>query len=67
MAKRKYQDEDESADGYADVECPECAAIINVHFQKGRDSRRLHCPICKKQISVHLNKEPFPQNLIQLQ
>jgi ribosomal protein S27E len=67
MVKRKYQNEDELADGYADVECPECEAIINVHFQKGRNSRRLRCPICTKQIIVNLTKEPFPQNLVQLQ
>ena len=67
MAKRKYQDEDETDDGYADVECPECEATINVHFQKGRNSRRLRCPICKKQIIVNLTKEPLPQNLVQLQ
>lgn len=65
MAKRKYQDEDEIADDYADVECPECDATINVRFQKGRLSRRLRCPVCGEQILV--NKQPVPQNLVQLQ
>lgn len=67
MAKRKYQDEDEIADDYADVECPECDATLNVRFQKGRQSRRLRCPVCAKTITVQLTKEPSPQNLVQLQ
>jgi ribosomal protein S27E len=65
MAKQKYQDEDEIADDYADVECPECDVTINVRFQKGRHTRRLRCPVCAKQILV--NKQPVPQNLVQLQ
>jgi hypothetical protein len=67
MPKQKYKDEDEVDDqGYEDVDCPECEAIINVHFQKGRNSRRLHCPVCAKPIIVTINREPFPPNLIQL-
>jgi ribosomal protein S27E len=65
MAKQKYQDEDEIADDYVDVECPECDATINLRFQKGRNSRRLRCPICAKPILVH--KPPVPQNFVQLQ
>ncbi|MBI3654647.1 MAG: hypothetical protein HY231_26750 [Acidobacteria bacterium] len=66
--KQKYQDEDETDDdGYADVECPECEASINVRFQKGRQTRRLRCPVCAKTVVVKVNREPFPQELIQIQ
>ncbi len=68
MTKRKYKSEDEAGDeGYVDVECPVCDATINVRFQKGRHSRRLRCPVCAKLVTLTLSKEPFPQDLIQLQ
>jgi transposase len=66
MPKRKYQDEDKLDDSYVDVECPVCDATINVRFQKGRNSRRLRCPVCAKLVTLTLPKEPFPQDLIQL-
>jgi ribosomal protein S27E len=65
MGKPRYQDEDDLADDYVDVECPECDAALNVHFPRGRTSRRLRCPICAKAILV--NKPPSPPNLVQLQ
>ena len=74
MTKRKYKSEEETdTDGYLDVECPECEAIINLRFQKGRNLRRLRCPVCLNQVTLYLNqeegirrKDEFSQPLVQL-
>ncbi|MEK6410387.1 MAG: hypothetical protein AABN34_25985 [Acidobacteriota bacterium] len=65
MTKRKYIAEDEADDdGYADTQCPECGATINARFQRGRNRRRLQCPVCQSDVTVSIEKEEQP--LIQL-
>ena len=65
MAKRKFIAEDDDRDGYADAECPECSATINARFQRGRNWRRLQCPVCQGHVTVSIQVEETP--LIQLQ
>ena len=65
VPKRKYQSEDERDDGYADVECPECGAPINAHFQRGRNWRKLECPVCRRSVTVSIEREQAP--LVQLE
>lgn len=66
MTKRKFIKEDDEGDRYSDAECPDCGAIINARFHPGRDWRRLHCPVCRNQVTVSIRKtEETP--LIQLQ
>lgn len=65
MTKRKYIAEDEAHDeGYADTQCSECGAPINARFQRGRNWRRLQCPVCQRRVTVSIEKEEQP--LIQL-
>jgi|GEM_PF-6603992 len=65
MPKRKYiAEEDDSNDGYADAQCPECGAILNVRFRRGRDWRKLQCRVCHKRVTVAIEKETAP--LIQI-
>ncbi len=64
MQKRKYISEDDSNDGYADAECPECGAIVNARFQRGRKWRRLKCPVCRGHVTVSIKDGETP--LIQL-
>jgi hypothetical protein len=64
MAKRKFITEDDDDRGYADAECPECGAMINTRFQRGRNWRRLHCPVCQRHVTVSILEEEAP--LIQL-
>jgi hypothetical protein len=64
MAKRKFIAEDDDRDGYADAECPECGAIINTRFQRGRNWRRLQCPVCHVNVTVSIQVEETP--LIQI-
>jgi phage FluMu protein Com len=67
MAKRKRKSEGElDTGGYADAECPECGAIINARFSKGRRSRRLLCPVCKAVVTISLEAEEPAGQLIQL-
>lgn len=66
MTKRKYIDEDDTDDGYRDVECPQCGATVNTRFQRGRRWRRLQCPVCLTQVTVSLESEPSNQPLIQI-
>jgi hypothetical protein len=67
MATRKYIDEDDAdEDGYRDVECPECGAIINTRFQRGRRWRRLSCPVCHRPVTVSADSEEPLQPLIQI-
>lgn len=57
VTKRKFIAEDKvQDDGYSDVECPECGATINAHFKKGRNQRRLACPVCRKAVVVSIDK-----------
>jgi len=65
MSKRKFIAEDDDRDGYADADCPECGATINTRFQRGRNWRRLQCPICQAHVTVSIQAEEKP--LIQLQ
>lgn len=65
VTKRKYIAEDDNGEGYDDVACPECEAIITVRFQRGRSWRRLRCPICESNVTVSIRNEEIP--LIQLQ
>jgi C4-type Zn-finger protein len=65
MAKRKFIAEDDDRDGYADAECPECGAIINARFQRGRNWRRIQCPVCQSHVKVSIQLEETP--LIQIQ
>jgi ssDNA-binding Zn-finger/Zn-ribbon topoisomerase 1 len=60
MPKRKFITENNDHDGYADAECPECDAVINAHFQRGRDWRRLQCPVCHRQVTVSIEKQETP-------
>jgi ssDNA-binding Zn-finger/Zn-ribbon topoisomerase 1 len=60
MGKRKFLTEDDDQDRYADVECPECGAIINARFHRGRDWRRLQCPICRTNVTVSIEKNEMP-------
>jgi uncharacterized Zn finger protein (UPF0148 family) len=64
MPKRKYKAEDDDSDGYADAECPECGAIVNARFQRGRKWRKLLCPVCRSHVTVSIKEEETP--LIQL-
>jgi DNA-directed RNA polymerase subunit RPC12/RpoP len=64
MQKRKYQPEDDTNDGYAEAECPECGAIVTARFQRGRNWRRLQCPVCRSKVTVSIKEEKTP--LIQL-
>ena len=67
MPKRKRINEDElDRDDYADVECPECGAIINARFQQGRRSRRLRCPVCEAKVTISLEAEEPESQLIQI-
>jgi len=66
MTKRKYIDEEDSDDGYRDVECPECGAVINTRFQRGRLWRRLQCPVCLAHVTVSLESRNSIQPLIQI-
>jgi uncharacterized Zn finger protein (UPF0148 family) len=67
MPKRKHINEDEfDSDGYADGECPECGAIINARFQKGRRSRRLRCPVCQTTVTISLEADEPERELIQI-
>ena len=67
MAKRKYISEDDPEDdGYAEAECPECGAPLTVRFQKGRHSRRVHCPVCLKKVTVSRERETSEPPLVQL-
>jgi ribosomal protein S27E len=68
MPKRKFVAEDKAEDdGYADAECPECGATVNVHFQRGRAARRLRCPVCESVVTVSQLEDEVEQPLIQLQ
>jgi ssDNA-binding Zn-finger/Zn-ribbon topoisomerase 1 len=64
MPKRKFIAEDDDRDRYADAECPECGATINIHFQRGRDWRRLQCPVCHRHVTVSIQEQEA--SLIQL-
>jgi hypothetical protein len=64
MPKRRFIAEDDDLDGYADADCPECGAVINAHFQRGRDWRRLQCPVCHRRVTISIKKQEAP--LIQL-
>jgi uncharacterized Zn finger protein (UPF0148 family) len=67
MPKRKRINEDGlDAGGYADAECPECGAIINARFQRGRLSRRLRCPVCEATVTISLEAEEPERQLIQI-
>lgn len=67
MPTRKYIDEEEAnEDGYRDVECPECGAMINTRFQRGRNWRRLSCPVCLRRVTVSTDSEKPLQPLIQI-
>jgi predicted RNA-binding Zn-ribbon protein involved in translation (DUF1610 family) len=67
MPKRKRKSEDElDMNSYADAECPECGAIINARFQRGRRSRRLRCPVCEAVVTISLETQEPAQQLIQL-
>jgi ssDNA-binding Zn-finger/Zn-ribbon topoisomerase 1 len=64
MPKRKFITDDDGPDRYADAECPECEATINAHFQRGRNWRRLQCPVCHRRVTVSIKEQETP--LIQL-
>ncbi|MFY9573302.1 MAG: hypothetical protein WAV20_18040, partial [Blastocatellia bacterium] len=57
MPKRKYIAEDDDRDGYADAECPECGATITTRFQRGRNWRRLQCPVCRGHVTVTIKED----------
>jgi len=65
MAKRKFIAEDDDRDGYFDAECPECGATITARFQRGRNWRRLQCPVCQSHVTLSIQVEKTP--LIQLE
>ena len=66
MPKRRFIAEEEAADNsYADAECPECGATVTARFQRGRDWRRLHCPVCGRHVTVSISEQELPP-LIQL-
>jgi uncharacterized Zn finger protein (UPF0148 family) len=57
VTKRKFIAEDKAQDdGYSEVECPECGASIYARFKKGRNQRRLACPICRKAVVVSIDE-----------
>jgi len=60
MPKRKFIAEDDDYDGYSDAECPECGATINAHFQRGRNWRRLQCPVCHRYVRVSIEEQETP-------
>lgn len=65
MPKRKFIAEaDADETDYADAECPECGAIVNARFQRGRDWRKLQCPVCRRQVTVSIKEEEA--SLVQL-
>jgi len=64
VTKRKFITEDVDDERYPDAECPECGAVINAHFQRGRNWRRLQCPICHRHVTISIEKQEEP--LIQL-
>lgn len=67
MTTRKYIDEEDAdEDGYRDVECPQCGAMINIRFQRGRRWRRLSCPVCQSRVTVSTDTENITLPIIQI-
>lgn len=64
--KRKYISDDEAGpeSDYVDVACPDCEAPITLRFHRGRRSRDVVCPVCRKKVTIFL--ESPSENLIQI-